>query len=86
MSDSDVSKIISIEVNNLMAIRFAEVDFDEAGGLFVVGGLNGSGKSSLLQAAQFAFGGKKAIDKDPLRYGAEKRSRSPQQAAGTLDR
>jgi DNA repair exonuclease SbcCD ATPase subunit len=66
------SKIVKFEVNNMMAVRFAEVEFDEAGGLVVVGGENGSGKSSLIMALQFVFGGKKAIDKDPLRYGAEK--------------
>jgi len=66
------AKIIKVEVNNLMAIRFAEVEFDEDCGLVVLGGRNGSGKSSLLQALQFAFNGKKPVDKDVLRYGADR--------------
>ena len=66
------SMLVKFEVNNLMAIRFAEVEFSEDGGLVVLGGQNGSGKSSLLQALQFALGGKKALDKDPLKYGADK--------------
>lgn len=72
MENIETSKIVKFEVNNMMAIRFAEVEFDENGGLVMLGGANGSGKSSLIQALQFAFGGKKAVDKDPLRYGAEK--------------
>lgn len=72
MSEGNVSKLVRLEVNNMMSIRFAEVEFDEAGGLVVIGGANGSGKSSLIESLLFAFGGKKAIDKDALRYGAEK--------------
>jgi len=69
---SKTARIAKFEVNNMMAVRFAEVEFDESGGLVVIGGPNGSGKSSLIEALQFALGGKKAIDKDPLRYGADK--------------
>ncbi|MCP4568983.1 MAG: AAA family ATPase [FCB group bacterium] len=70
--NSEKAKLVKFEVNNIACIRFAEVEFTENDNLVVVGGKNGSGKSSLLQALMFAFEGKKGMEKDPLRYGADK--------------
>ncbi len=69
--ENEHARLVKFTVNNMMAVRFAEVEFDEKDSLVMITGANGSGKSSLIQALQFAFGGKKAVDKDVLRYGAD---------------
>ena len=66
------SRIIRAEVQNVLGIRLAEVRFDAEGGLTVVGGANGAGKSSLLDAIRWALDGERPRGKEMLRHDAEK--------------
>lgn len=51
--------------------RIEEVDLHPGPGLFEIGGDNGAGKSSILDAIAMALGGKKMEPPEPLRRGAE---------------
>ena len=62
MIEKQISKLVKFEVRNMMKIAFAEIEFNEDGEVVTIGGQNGAGKSCLLQALQFAFGGKKAVE------------------------
>jgi DNA repair exonuclease SbcCD ATPase subunit len=64
--------LIRAEVQNVLGIRLAEVKFDPDGGLIVVGGENGAGKSSLLDAIRWALDGVKPKGKELLHHGADK--------------
>jgi len=64
--------LIRAEVQNVLGIRLAEVKFDADGGLIVIGGENGAGKSSLLDALRWALDGVKPKGKEMLRHGADK--------------
>jgi hypothetical protein len=62
-------KISSIQIENFKRIR--RLDVSPGVHLFVVGGKNGNGKSSLLDAVEAAFGGKRALPARALRDGAD---------------
>jgi len=64
--------LVRAEVQNVLGIRLAEVKFDADGGLIVIGGENGAGKSSLLDALRWALDGVKPKGKEMLRHGADK--------------
>lgn len=49
-----------------------KVDFIPAGNLTIVGGFNGTGKTSFMDGAIVTFGGKKAADAMPVRKGQKK--------------
>jgi DNA repair exonuclease SbcCD ATPase subunit len=66
------ARLIRAEVQNVLGVRLAEVAFDPDGGMTVVGGANGAGKSSLLDAIRYGIDGVKPKGKDLLRHGAEK--------------
>lgn len=61
-------KIVQLDVENLMRLRAARVLPD--GAMVVVGGNNGHGKTSLLNAIAFALGGKALVPEEPVRRGA----------------
>lgn len=69
---SDTMRIIRLEAENFM--RLSAVTIEPDGSTVVIGGQNGAGKSSILNAIEAAFGGKKAAPKKPIKEG-EKRSR-----------
>jgi chemotaxis protein histidine kinase CheA len=64
-----MSKIKSIHIENIKRLR--TVDVTPGTHLFVVGGKNDQGKSSLLDAIQMAFGGAKAAPPQPIRSGSD---------------
>lgn len=64
-----MSKIKTIHVENIKKIR--TVDVTPGTHLFVVGGKNEQGKSSLLDAIEMAFGGKRSMPARPIRDGEE---------------
>ncbi len=66
------ARLIRAEVQNVLGVRLAEVAFAADGGLTVVGGANGAGKSSLLDAIRWAIDGVKPKGKVLLRHGAAK--------------
>jgi chromosome segregation ATPase len=72
MTQQQKSRLVRAEVQNVLGIRLAEVKFDPDGGLIVVGGENGAGKSSLLDALRWALDGSKPKGKELLRRGADK--------------
>jgi len=72
MTQQQKSRLVRAEVQNVLGIRLAEVKFDPDGGLLVVGGENGAGKSSLLDALRWALDGTKPKGKELLKRGAEK--------------
>ena len=69
---NEEARLVRAEVQNVLGIRLAEVTFDKDGGLLVVGGENGAGKSSLLDALRWALDGVKPKGKEMLRHGADK--------------
>lgn len=62
-------KILSIEIDNVLAIT--AVRLEPNGRPVVIGGANGAGKSSVLNAIAMAFGGGRAIPEEPMHRGAE---------------
>lgn len=60
-------KIVKLKVANVMRIKAASVTPD--GNLIVVGGKNGNGKTSLIQAIAMALGGADAAPSQPIRQG-----------------
>ena len=64
-----MSKIIKLEVANIK--RLKAVELTPEGKVIVVGGRNGQGKTSLLDAIAYAFGGKSALCDEPVRRGEE---------------
>lgn len=64
-------KITAIAVSNFK--RLNEIQFSPDGdrALLLIGGKNGQGKSSTLDALIAAFGGKAAAPTDPVRHGAD---------------
>jgi DNA repair exonuclease SbcCD ATPase subunit len=62
-------RILSLEANNILRLR--AVHISPEGDVVVIGGENGQGKSSVLNAIRMAFGGAKAIPPDPVHRGAK---------------
>lgn len=60
-------KLISLEAQNIKRLKAVEIAFRD--GLMVIGGKNGAGKSSCLDAIAMALGGKDLICDQPLRKG-----------------
>ena len=64
-------KIMRVEARDVKGLEYAA--FDTAGrAVTVIGGKNGNGKSSLLDAIAMAIGGPKLFPKKPVRDGADK--------------
>jgi len=61
--------IVSLEVSNVKRIR--AVTIHPEGSVVILGGQNEQGKTSVLDAIEFALGGAKAIPSDPIRHGAK---------------
>lgn len=60
--------IVGLKVSNVKRIRAVEIAPRPAG-VTVIGGRNGQGKSSALDAVAYAFGGAALIPPDPIRHG-----------------
>ena len=65
-----MTKILSLQISNLLAITAAQIDAD--GKPVVIGGKNAAGKSSVLAAIEMAVGGGKRIPLEPVHHGAAK--------------
>lgn len=62
--------IVSLEVSNVKRIR--AVTIRPEGSVVILGGQNEQGKTSVLDAIEFALGGAKSLPSDPIRHGAAK--------------
>jgi DNA repair ATPase RecN len=69
MTGSNV-KITALEIENVKRVR--AVALDVAGPLTVIGGRNGQGKTSVLDAIMWALGGDRYRPSNPVHDGAEK--------------
>lgn len=63
-------KIVKLEAQNVK--RLSAVEITPQGNAVVVGGKNGAGKSSVLDAITYALGGKGAVCEHPVRRGSAK--------------
>jgi DNA repair exonuclease SbcCD ATPase subunit len=63
-------KILSLQAENFKNLKAVELKLDGKGA--IITGKNGAGKSSVLDAVCVAFGGKKAMPKQPIRNGESK--------------
>ncbi len=64
-------KIVKLKAENIKRINAVELEVDIAGGLVVVAGNNGEGKSSLLDSIVWALGGKGEIQDEPIQFGRD---------------
>ena len=65
-------KVIGLHAENVKRLKAVELKVDtQGGGLVVISGRNGQGKSSLLDSIAYALGGKRLIPDEPIRKGAK---------------
>jgi DNA repair exonuclease SbcCD ATPase subunit len=69
MANNGNLKIVSLKIENVKRIVAAHIEPD--GSVCILGGKNGAGKTSALDAISYALGGRKLIHKKPLREGAK---------------
>lgn len=62
-------KIVSLQASNVKRLHAVEINPD--GSLVIIGGRNGQGKSSVLDAIMYALAGKDAICREPVRTGED---------------
>lgn len=63
------NRIVQLRAENVK--RLSAVEITPEGDVVIVGGQNGAGKSSILDAIEMALGGAKAIPPEPIRRGQE---------------
>jgi hypothetical protein len=66
--------LLGLQVENVKRIKAVNLDFNTEGGLVVITGDNAQGKSSLLDAVWYGFGGGSTVPPNPIREG-EKRAK-----------
>jgi len=66
-------RIVDLKVQNIKRVRAVHIT-PNGESTVILGGKNGAGKSSVLDAIQMALGGAKAIPADPVRHGAKRGS------------
>lgn len=67
---SDSMKIIELKAENVKRLKVVEIHPD--GNMVIIGGKNGQGKSSTLDAIAYAIGGKRLMPGKPVRDGEKK--------------
>lgn len=67
---TEYRKIIKLSAANVQRIEAVEIEPD--GSAVVIGGRNAQGKTSILDAIEYALGGKGAFSAEPVRRGADK--------------
>lgn len=70
MSDEKALHVVELRVENVKRLTAVRIRPD--GSLVIVGGQNGAGKSSLLDAIEMALAGGRSIPVEPIRHGARK--------------
>jgi DNA repair exonuclease SbcCD ATPase subunit len=65
-----MTTIVSLRAENVKRLKAVELKPD-ASGVFVVGGVNGAGKSSCLDAVEMALNGSRSIPSKPVRKGED---------------
>lgn len=63
-------RIVKVSINDVL--RLSVVEIEPTGNVVTLGGKNGAGKSSVLNAIEMAFGGKRVMPEKPIREGAER--------------
>lgn len=64
--------IVSLEVENIKRLSAVYITAEDGQPIVTIGGKNGAGKSSVLDAIAMALGGKKLCPAEPLRRGQDK--------------
>lgn len=64
-------RVVSLQAQNIMRLTAVEIVWDPAESTLKVGGKNGAGKSSVLNAVAMALGGKALCPEEPIRQGEE---------------
>lgn len=72
MTDQNETTLRVIELRAENVKRLHAVTIRPDGNMILIGGKNGAGKSSTLDAIEMALGGTKTIPADPVRHGARK--------------
>lgn len=68
---SDPMTIVQLTASNIKRLKAVTIRPDHQGNLVVLGGANGAGKTSVLDAITMALGGREQIPPQPIRRGAE---------------
>lgn len=71
MKEEKFFKVVRLQARNVKKIKAIDVT-PNASGITIIAGNNGEGKTSLLDALMWAFAGKDAVAKDPIRRGQQK--------------
>lgn len=66
-------KIVDLKIQNIKRVRAVHIT-PNGDSTVILGGQNGAGKTSVLDAIQMALGGQRAIPADPVRHGAKRGS------------
>lgn len=64
-------RIVAASIRDVLRVRSVKIVPDADASIILIAGDNGNGKSSVLTSLSMAFGGKRAIPRDPVRHGAE---------------
>lgn len=67
-------KIVDLRIQNIKRVRAVHITPNGLDSTVILGGKNGAGKSSVLDAIQMALGGQRSIPADPVRHGAKRGS------------
>lgn len=70
----DGARIVRLETENVKRIKAVDLELTGDGGLVIIAGNNGEGKSSLIDSIAYALGGKKLCPDVPIRTGQKKGS------------
>lgn len=65
-------KITALQISDFKRIREISITPDADAAVILIGGANGNGKTSILDAITAAFGGAKALPEEPIRRGADR--------------
>lgn len=68
---SEPMTIVQLTASNIKRLKAVTIRPDHQGNLVVLGGANGAGKTSVLDAITMALGGREQIPPEPIRRGAE---------------
>ena len=72
----NATHITQLTAENILRLEAVEIAFEPTGGLTIIGGKNGAGKTSVLNAIAMALGGRKLCPEEPInrKSGATKAS------------